>query len=337
MDITKIILLILIAVLSIMLIRMIIIENFEDKKIIATDIIKSIPVTKKSYPVNIGTTAIVTTVRNPHKIEDWISYHLKIGFNKLYIILDDENENIEYKDDRVVVFKNTKEWRNNLATGGMLGMFSDKYDEEVMSRQILNFATVEESAKKDGINWLLHIDGDELFYPEDKPFSEIFNNDYAIIHFDNYEMLPDHDSYQNCFREGHKFKTKGEKYIAYSNGKSALNLTSDAIITGVHGFSGGKLLDASDGKILHYPSCNFSEYLLKYKMLGKFGDKWWGKLEIPIKFHKESRDIINSCKNSEKECEEKIRKFYNEKNVLNKSIEESDYKIINYVKDNLSN
>ena len=335
MDITKIILLLLIVVLSIILLRMIITERFEEKEII--DKIEPIPVTNISYPVNIGTTAIVTTVRNPHKIEDWITYHLKVGFDKLYIVLDDENENIEYKDDRVVIFKNTKEWRNNLATGGMLGMFSSKYDEEVMSRQILNFATVQIQAKKDGINWLLHIDGDELFYPEDKPFSELFNNDYAVVQFDNYEMVPDHDSYENCFREGTKFKINGIKYIAYSNGKSALNLTSNAIITGVHGFVGGSIFDSPYGKILHYPSCNFSEYILKYKMLGNFGDKWWGRVEIPIKFHTESRDIINSCKNSEKECEDKIRKFYNEKNVLNENIKESDYKIINYIKDNLSN
>ena len=133
------------------------------------------------------------------------------------------------------------------------------------------------------------------------------------------------------------FKTNGIKYIAYSNGKSALNLTSDAIITGVHGFSGGSLFDSQYGKILHYPSCNFNEYILKYKMLGNFGDKWWGRVEIPIKFHTESRDIINSCKNSEKDCEDKIRNFYNEKNVLNDNIKESDYKIINYIKDNLSN
>ena len=72
-------------------------------------------------------------------------------------------------------------------------------------------------------------------------------------------------------------------------------------------------------------------------MLGNFGDKWWGRVEIPIKFHTESRDIINSCKNSEKDCEDKIRNFYNEKNVLNDNIKESDYKIINYIKDNLSN
>jgi len=322
MSVTKIILLLLIFTLIIMLLRIIITEKFTESP---------------KYTVKEGTTAIATTVRKPHQINDWIKYHLKIGFDKLYIVLDDENENIDYNDNRVVIFKNTKEWRNNLASGGMLGMFSKNYDEEVMSRQILNFATIQEYAKSDGINWLLHIDGDEIFYPEDKPFSELFNNNYAVVHFDNYEMVPDHDSYQNCFRDGTKFKINGAKYIAYSNGKSALNLTSDAIITGVHGFSGGTLFNSPYGKILHYPSCNFDEYLLKYKMLGNFSNKWWGRVEIPIKFHTESRDIINSCKTSEKECTEKIREFYNKKNVMNENIKESDYKIINFVNENLSN
>jgi hypothetical protein len=326
MKVTKIILLILIAIVFVILVRIIYIERYEQQN--------NIPII---YDIKLGTTAIVTTVRSPHYINDWIEYHLKIGFDKLYIVLDDETENIDYDDNRVVIIKNTKEWRNNLVSGGMLGMFSDKYDEEVMSRQILNFATVELLAKKEGINWLLHIDGDEIFYPENKQLSELFDNKYAVVKFNNYEMVPDHDSYKNCFREGTKFKTNGTKFIAYSNGKSALNLTSDAIITGVHGFSGGSLHDSPNGKILHYPSCNFSEYLLKYKMLGKFSDKWWGRVEIPIKFHTESRDIINSCKTSEKDCEEKIREFYNEKNVFNDNINEGDYKIINFVNENLSN
>jgi hypothetical protein len=313
---------------------MIVTERFEESEPIKVESIKVEPII---YLVKEGTTAIATTVRNPHQINDWIEYHLKIGFNKLYIVLDDENENIEYKDDRVVIFKNNKEWRDSFKSEGMLGTFIGNYNEEVMSRQILNFAAVQDYAKKDGINWLLHIDGDEIFYPEGKSLSELFNNKYAVIKFDNYEMVPDHDSYQNCFREGNKFKTNGAKYIAYSNGKSVLNLTSGAMISGVHGFVGGSLFDSPDGKILHYPSCNFSEYLLKYKMLGKFGDKWWGRVEIPIKFHLESRDIINSCKTSEKDCTDKIREFYNKKNIFNNTIEEKDYKIINFVNENLSN
>jgi hypothetical protein len=35
---------------------------------------------------------ISTTVKNPHQLNDWIKYHLSIGFDKLYIVFDDENE-----------------------------------------------------------------------------------------------------------------------------------------------------------------------------------------------------------------------------------------------------
>lgn len=80
------------------------------------------------------------------------------------------------------------------------------------------------------------------------------------------------------------------------------------LISGVHGFRNGHCLDSQIGKILHYPSCNFDEYLNKYKILGRFSDKWWDSIEIPFKFHKESRDAINNCYAlpDNKECTSKL-------------------------------
>jgi len=258
---------------------------------------------------------IVTTVKNPHHINDWIKYHLKVGFVKLYIVLDDENENISYDDERVKIIKNDKKWRDNLIIADHLQELSDQYDTEVMSRQIINFNTIRELSKKDKIDWLLHIDADELFYTEDTPLETIFNNKYDTIKFDNYEMIPTSDNYSNCFKEGMMFKTDKTTYLAYTNGKSAVKVNSTAEIIGVHGFLGGLYYESDIGKILHYPSCNFNEYITKYKILGNFSDKWWNKVSIPIKFHLESRDIIQSCKLNENECIDKIRQYYNDKNT----------------------
>ena len=263
---------------------------------------------------------IVTTVKNPHQINDWIKYHLKIGFVKLYIVLDDENENIQYDDNRVKILKNNKQWRDNLIGPNHLQELLDQYDIEVMSRQIVNFNTIREIAKKDKINWLLHIDADELFYTENNSLETIFDNKYDTIKFDNYEMIPTNDNYRNCFQEGIMFKTDKNTYLAYVNGKSAVKVNSNSEIIGVHGFLGGSYYESPIGKILHYPSCNFNEYLTKYKILGNFNDKWWNKVSIPIKFHLESRDIIQSCKLNENECIDKIREFYNKKNMYNSNI-----------------
>ena len=278
--------------------------------------------TYENNETNIG---IVTTVKNPHQINDWVNYHLNKGIKKIYIISDDPNENLKINpDNRVVIFKNNSEWREKLKNIDYLRKFYNKYDKEVMSRQILNFAHVRDITRNTNLNWLLHIDCDELFYLEGKDLNQIFNDNYDIIRFKNYEMIPENDNYQNCFREGTKFLTNKTKYIAYSNGKSAVKINSDAIIAGVHGFMGGRTLESENGKILHYPSCNFEEYIRKYKILENFEDKWWGVVDIPIKFHLESRDLINSCKNMDK-----IRQYYNDKHVYNNKLTKDDYIVIN--------
>ena len=75
----------------------------------------------------------------------------------------------------------------------------------------------------------------------------------------------------------------------------------------------------------------------KYKILGKFADKWWDSVQIPFKFHTESRDLITEC--SEKEakgeinaCETSVRLYYNKSNVLNDDYNVNDIKIIEFAK-----
>ena len=58
---------------------------------------------------------ISTTVINPHQLNDWIKYHLSIGFDKLYIVFDDENEEFLINDSRVQIFKNNNEWKDEIS------------------------------------------------------------------------------------------------------------------------------------------------------------------------------------------------------------------------------
>ena len=312
-KIIKIILIILIVLLLIYIIRRIwsyINENYETK-------------VSKKY-IKIG---IATTLKNPHKLNDWIKYHLSIGFSKLYIVFDDENEEFELINplyiNNVMIIKSDKNWRKELEQLPNMEQFiNDK--KEVMSRQILNFTNCRNYAYKDNIDWLLHIDADELFYPEKSTVQEVFNEEvtdtFDVITFKNYEMVPKRDDYENCFINGVDFKTNTGSFNAYSNGKSAVKVRSPAAIAGVHDFSGNMKLIPPYGKILHYPSCNFDEYINKYKILGKFSDKWWDNVQIPFKFHTESRDLVTSCaNNSTDECVNKVREYYNKSNVFTTS------------------
>jgi hypothetical protein len=280
---------------------------------------------------------ISTTVKNPHQLNDWIKYHLSIGFDKLYIVFDDENEEFLINDSRVQIFKNNNQWKDEISKLPNMKEFIND-TKEVMSRQITNFTNVRNYAKKDNITWLLHIDGDELFYPENQTVNNIFNKKADSITFQNYEMIPKHDNYENCFISGIDFKINTQIFNAYSNGKSAVRVESHAYIGGVHGFYGGNNYSSNIGKILHYPSCNFNEYINKYKILGKFDDKWWNSVKIPFKFHTESRDIITECSKHETDvCESSVRDYYNKSNVYNKNINSNDIKTIEFVKNQLLN
>ena len=296
------------------------------------------PMTSIIKTVKVG---ISTTVKNPHQLNDWIKYHLNIGFAKLYIVFDDENENYPIKKDpRVSIFKNNNQWKAEISKLQNMDMFIND-TKEVMSRQITNFANVRKYAEEDGVEWLLHIDGDELFYPEDQQITTIFNQDNIdSITFQNYEMIPKRDNYDNCFIYGIDFKINPGIFNAYSNGKSAVRVQSSAEIAGVHGFNGDNNYRSSIGKILHYPSCNFDEYISKYKILGKFDDAWWNSVKIPFKFHTDSRDLITDCSKRELDgetnaCENSVRDYYNKSNVYNRDIRSSDVKTIEFVKNQL--
>jgi len=296
------------------------------------------PIIINNNNIKIG---ISTTVKNPHQLNDWIKYHLSIGFDKLYIVFDDENEEFIINDSRVQIFKNNAKWKYEISKLPNMDQFIND-TKEVMSRQITNFTNVRNYAKQDDISWLLHIDGDELFYPQNQSVYNIFNKEADSITFQNYEMIPKKDNYDNCFISGIDFKINPRIFNAYSNGKSAVRVNSTAVIGGVHGFHGENNYASQVGKILHYPSCNFDEYINKYKILGKFEDKWWNSVQIPFKFHTESRDIITECAKREllgetNACENSVRDYYNKSNVYNKNISSSDIQTIEFVKNQLLN
>jgi hypothetical protein len=80
----------------------------------------------------------------------------------------------------------------------------------------------------------------------------------------------------------------------------------------------------------------------KYKILGKFGDKWWNSVQIPFKFHTESRDIITECsarelKGEVNACEHSVREYYNKSNVYNSKINSWDITTIEFAKNQLLN
>lgn len=296
--------------------------------------------------------AIVATIADAEdSIDQFILYHIAIGFSKFYLFIDDNNEKvmrIARSYSQVEVFSRDQalyeQWKSTPA-------FSDEkkknlIDTEVMVRQEMNFYVASLQAKREGIDWLLHIDIDELFYPNEVDINNYFNalqkKGIASVTFLNYESISTSETSDtiyssaiffkiNFFRRGHWLFSKEqrqyildtnwlrEKYFNYyQNGKSIINLTGKKIVFyDVHSImaDGNRLLGGHrDPIVLHFPCARYVDFCKKYNRLGDFSDVWMGYPRVGDFIehtHLESRDIVKH------NIEDGIKDYYNKNFMLN--------------------
>lgn len=216
------------------------------------------------------TVAIVTTLRHPGpSLPSFITYHLAIGFDHLFLFFDDASDpaiDVARQYERVTVIPNDAKLRQRWLESqsyrnATLRMFQWT---EVMARQLLNVDVAIQIALERGISWLLHIDSDELFYSPEQTVSEHFA---SLTHrgirratYLNHEAVPESPWITDPFREVTLFKQnrmgsggaasrKKRAELAdrvpqlppkffhfYSNGKSAARVRPGLTAPGVHGF-----------------------------------------------------------------------------------------------------
>lgn len=271
-------------------------------------------------------TAIVTTLRNANvTLQYFVGYHLSIGFDHLFLFFDDPNDPgfAWYKDHPAItaVRHDTalrKKWLQTQAAVENYA-FADK---EVMARQLMNADLAMQMALSKGINWLLHIDSDELFYSPGQSvmnhFSELSMQGVEVACYLNQEAIPESSSIQNYFTEVSLFKRNratftppqlnwfrnhfdglGPYFNFYDNGKAAGAVTHFTHPMGVHLFEATKepMLVLEGPVILHFPCCGFDHFLAKYQTLGWFSDRWFNRGETidrvaPV--HSWSRDVVQA-------------------------------------------
>ena len=252
--------------------------------------------------------AIVTTLRHAGAmIDSFIAWHQAIGFERLFLFFDDPADpdlarlaghagvTAVAHDDALRM-----RWQALPEYAGL-----EKFiPAEVMARQVLNVGVAMELARDEGLDWLLHIDADELFFPAYASMAGIFNADADTIRFFNFEAVPEKEDITDPFREVDLFKiapvlkpgpfdAEGAALLRatpqlpqelffhfYSNGKSAVRLASASRPDGVHRFAGGRVLESESGFVLHYACCGFAAFWDKYRTLGAFADRWMDKDDI---------------------------------------------------------
>lgn len=266
---------------------------------------------------------LVSTICNAQKaLKSFIDYHISIGFEHLFLFVDNNDEMAEYEDfrsEKVSLIRSGKAlsrcW-NEMPSAGDLVRYTDV---ELIARQCLNAEVAMELGRLKGYDWILHIDVDELFKLESNEkmtLSDYFSAMTSdVIWFRNVEAIPEKLEINDYFKEVSLFKRNyflleeteralvDAKYASYKkyfkfyrNGKAAANLHSKIKSDGPHRFQGKSEPELRlDASIFHFPCCGLNHFISKYKRLGNFKDKWFDYHDIKEDFpmHIQSRELLN--------------------------------------------
>ena len=236
---------------------------------------------------------IVSLVKEPHQFQSWIDHHRTI--DRFYIFMDDDQEDLNVKDSRVVIFR---DWKDRLNF-----KWNNEKDEPANrnEKQRLAFEEASRCAALDGIKYIIHIDSDELLCGQNpvSVFSKYHQS--TAFHMKNEELAPTRNDYENCFAEGQFFHEDPAKFTAYGNGKAA-GVVGQCTWFGPHFLKGQNQqeIPPEELKVLHYPSCNLSETIKRAKQYGEFQNDSAGWSQ----HHKETRDVMAGCST---DCETKAQ------------------------------
>lgn len=276
---------------------------------------------------------IVTTLRNAGTLlDDFIAWHRAVGFSRLYLVFDDpaDPDRLRVADQPgVEAIASDDAWRSRWRDSPLFANMRGSVDVEVMARQLLNASIVADIARSAGFDWLLHIDVDELFHPPGGDARALFDalqdRPVDVIAFPNMEAVPEREAVGRPFAEVTLFKVpvahmrrivlgtpaladalrRSRRFGAgffnlYSSGKSAVRLDVPGLQPfGVHDFDrpdgSARRVQAIDAVVLHYACCGLGSFTAKYRLLGRFADRWWNRYDIAAAigpFHLQARDVV---------------------------------------------
>jgi hypothetical protein len=203
---------------------------------------------------------IVTLQRKPPDVMNWVRYHREIGITNFYMWLEDSDE-LKPKLER--------QSGMYIEIGKVDRKKEDNYT-DLMTRQQNFVNRMIGKAKKDGVDWIFHIDDDELLYPQ-KPgetwahVMKRVNPSCASVHMQNWEGFSPHTPTGSWIQDSSvKYMTTPcqHLYAAYTNGKSGTRTVDGQAFMGPHHFQGGAEceLPEAEGVVLHHDSLATSPY-----------------------------------------------------------------------------
>jgi len=228
--------------------------------------------------------AFVSLIRNPIDLPLWLKYHRKLGIRRFFIRLEDSPSWEEYlKDmsDVVLEIGNSDKSGNNYST--------------LIDRQIkYTNETLERARNMQDIEWLVHIDADELLHGDIGAFATLPKT-VKTVKFENAEAIFDKTRQDTCFSATNFLRcSKNAPCKSYVNGKSAGRIHDPKVsLAGPHEFAyDGENTGSGDFRyempfetlhILHFEGCTFGAWVEKFFHLSK-NDKG----DNPFEYYKSS-------------------------------------------------
>ncbi|KAL9239949.1 hypothetical protein vseg_014220 [Gypsophila vaccaria] len=241
-----------------------------------------------------------TTSASLDQILPWILYHKVIGVTMFYLFV--EGNAASPKVTRVLdvipgvkVIYRTKELERQQAKSRiwnepwMMIFFDKPCSYNLLLRQSLNMEMAVVMARNDGVDWILHLDTDELIHPAGaREYSlrqlllDVPSN-VDIVVFPNYESSVERDDIQDPFVEVSMFKknndhlpkdiytrfyreaTRGNPkyFMTYTNGKSIARMNDHLGPNGPHNWYNAMKtpndMNLEEAAVLHYTYSKFSD------------------------------------------------------------------------------
>ena len=238
--------------------------------------------------------AIAVLMRKPTDVGLWFEHHRKAGITRFYVRLEDSPGVAAFIKSQPDIFleEGESDPENNYTT--------------FQTRQKAFVNKVLPMAKSDGVEWLFHIDVDELLEGDIAATLAAVPKEMVIGKLKNAEAVYT-DKEPTCFSAKKFIRCdKGGPCTAYVNGKGVARPVEGVTLGGPHDFVYHGIVDPKvthqipfdDLHVLHYDSCTLGTWLEKFSHMSKKA-----KLDdIVFPYYKKSIEVAVKAKEVYKEA-----------------------------------
>jgi len=231
--------------------------------------------------------AIALLTREPHCFDWWLRYHIGLGVCHFYVHVEETPDLLPLlqSDEFAPIVTIT------ITTSEHDSIVRDNYY-SLMDRQEHHVRSATDAARARGIEWLFHIDDDELLHFAE-PFQALLASvppTAACVVLQNVEGIPSDVDSTCIFADIHVFMKDVHKLLSYANGKAAGRVGACTWL-GPHRYTGAShVIETSRACLLHFESCTYEAWRNKFAKHREMDAA--SKARIPFPFYRESISLF---------------------------------------------